>query len=140
MENFSGSFASEFFNILAAIVGINVTEMTTDINTDTEIAIPISLNNCPIGKSKSKIGINTTTVVSADPSIGAQTWRDPLYAAKIGAIPDCFNLNIFSWLTIDASTTIPTAKANPANEMTFTDKPNQEITTNVPITRLEWLT
>ena len=47
--------------------------MITDINTDTEIAIPISLNNCPIGKSKSKIGINTTTVVSAEPSIGAQT-------------------------------------------------------------------
>ena len=108
--------------------------MITDINTDTEIAIPISLNNCPIGKSRSKIGINTTTVVSAEPSIGAQTWRDPLYAAVIGAIPDCFNLNIFSWLTIDASTTIPTAKANPANEMTFTDRPNQEIATNVPIT------
>ena len=47
--------------------------MITDINTDTEIAIPISLNNWPIGKSKSKIGINTTTVVSAEPSIGAQT-------------------------------------------------------------------
>ena len=47
--------------------------------------------------------------------------------------PDSFNLNMFSWLTIEASTTIPTTNANPANEITFTDRPNHEIATNVPI-------
>ncbi len=64
--------------ILAATVGIKVTEIKTEINTDTEIAIPISLNNCPIGRSNSKIGMNTTTVVKAEPSIGAHTCLEPL--------------------------------------------------------------
>ena len=50
----------------------------TEIKTETEIAIPISLNSCPIGKSSKRIGINTTTVVSAEPSIGAQTCLEPL--------------------------------------------------------------
>ena len=67
-----------FSSILDAILGINVIEIKTDINTDTEIAMPISLNNCPTGKSNNKIGINTTTVVSAEPSIGAHTCFEPL--------------------------------------------------------------
>ena len=58
--------------------------------------MPISLNNCPTGKSSNKIGINTTTVVRAEPSIGAQTCFEPLYEAMVADIPDCFNLYIFS--------------------------------------------
>ena len=66
------------FNTLAARVGINVTEINTEIKTETDIAIPISLNNCPIGRSSNKIGIKTTTVVRAEPRIGAHTCREPL--------------------------------------------------------------
>ena len=64
--------------ILAAIVGIKVTEIKTEIKTETDIAIPISLNNWPIGRSSNKIGIKTTTVVSAEPRMGAQTCLEPL--------------------------------------------------------------
>ena len=73
IENFLNCFFGELLKILADTVGINVIEINTEIRTETEIAIPISLNNCPIGKSNNKIGINTTTVVRADPNIGAQT-------------------------------------------------------------------
>ena len=37
---------------------------------------------------------------------------------------------------MDASTTIPTAKANPASEITFMDKPSPAIATKVPITEI----
>ena len=78
IENISCFLALELFSIYAANEGINVIEIITEIKTDTEIAIPISLNNCPTGKSINNIGINTTTVVRADPSIGAQTCLEPL--------------------------------------------------------------
>ena len=64
-------------NNLEAIVGISVTEIKTEIKTDTEMAIPISRNNCPIGNCISKIGIKTTTVVRAEPRIGAHTCLAP---------------------------------------------------------------
>ena len=41
---------------------------------------------------------------------------------------------MFSWLTIEASTTIPTAKAKPAREITFIESPKEEIITKVPTT------
>ena len=41
---------------------------------------------------------------------------------------------MFSILTIDASTTIPIAKASPASEITLIDKPRPEIATKVPTT------
>ena len=96
IENFFSSLLSELSNILDATVSINVIEIITEINTDTEIAMPMSLNNCPTGKSSNKIGINTTTVVRAEPNIGAQTCFEPLYEAMVADIPDCFNLYIFS--------------------------------------------
>ena len=107
IENLFSSRSFELSSNLDATVGINVIEIITEINTDTEIAMPISLNNCPTGKSNNKIGMNTTTVVNAEPRIGAQTCLEPLYDAIAADIPDCFNLYIFSWLTIEASTTIP---------------------------------
>ena len=63
---------------LAASVGITVTDTITDIKTETDIAIPISLNNWPTGRFNVTTGINTITVVKADPSIGAQTCLAPL--------------------------------------------------------------
>ena len=63
--------------LAAANVGITVTDTITEIKTETEIAMPISRNNCPTGKSKVNTGIKTITVVSADPKIGRQTWRAP---------------------------------------------------------------
>ena len=78
IEYLFSSFSIELSNILDATVGINVIEIITEIKTDTEIAIPMSLNSCPTGKSNNRIGINTTTVVSAEPSIGAQTCLEPL--------------------------------------------------------------
>ena len=59
-------------------MGITVTETITEIITDTEIAIPISLNNCPTGNFNKTTGIKTITVVNAEPSIGAQTCLAPL--------------------------------------------------------------
>ena len=92
IENHFSSFSFELLSILEATDGINVIEIITEIKTDTEIAMPISLNNCPTGKSSNKIGMNTTTVVSAEPSIGAQTCFEPLYEAIGADMPDCFNL------------------------------------------------
>ena len=70
--SFSNRFAAPPSN-LAASVGITVTDTTTEIKTDTEIAMPISRNNCPTGKSRVNTGIKTMTVVNADPRIGPQT-------------------------------------------------------------------
>ena len=78
MERFLLISPFDSFNILAATVGIKVTEIKTEIKTETDIAIPISLNNCPIGRLSNKIGIKTTTVVRAEPRIGAHTCREPL--------------------------------------------------------------
>ena len=41
---------------------------------------------------------------------------------------------MFSKLTIEASTTIPIAKASPAREITLIDSPKPAIATKVPIT------
>ena len=49
-------------------------------------------------------------------------------------MPRCLNLKIFSKTTIAASTTIPTAKASPANDITFIDLPRAAIATKEPIT------
>ena len=48
--------------------------------------------------------------------------------------PFCLNLNIFSNTTIAASTTIPTANARPAKDITLIDLPRAAIATKDPIT------
>ena len=56
---------------------MTVADTSTEIKTATEIAMPISRNSWPIGKSSRITGIKTITVVSAEPSIGAQTCLAP---------------------------------------------------------------
>ena len=64
-------------NNRAERLGISVVETITDINTDTDMATPISLKSWPTGSFSKITGTNTTTVVSAEPRIGAQTCLAP---------------------------------------------------------------
>ena len=121
-------------NEILAIVGISVNDTKTEIITETDMATAISRNNCPTGRSTIKTGIKTTTVVNAEPKIGFHTCKAPFNDAFSEFKPDWLSLYMFSWLTIEASTTIPTAKAKPAKEMTFIESPKEEIITNVPTT------
>ena len=56
---------------------VEIHSLVRQIRTDTEIAIPISRNNCPTGRSSISTGTNTMTVVRADPKIGDHTCRAP---------------------------------------------------------------
>ena len=85
------------------------------INTDTEIAMPMSRNNCPTGKFSVNTGMNMMTVEARNPELVPN-----LTSTMIGRI-FCINATLtkpknISKETIDASTTMPTAKANPQGD------------------------
>ena len=94
----------------------------------------MSLNNCPASKFIIKIGTNTKTVVNADTITADQTCLAPKYAASFAFLPFSLCLYIFSRTTIAASTTIPTANAIPAKEITFIDLPRAAIATKAATT------
>ena len=56
---------------------MTVTETMTEISTATEMAMAISRNSWPTGSVSNSTGMKTITVVSAEPRIGAHTWRAP---------------------------------------------------------------
>ena len=107
-------------------------ETMSESSTATEIATAISRNSCPTSSCEIKIGINTITVVNADTSTAPQTCCAPRTAAFFEDSPVSRKRKIFSRITIAASTTMPTANANPANETTFMERPNAAIATNAP--------
>ena len=121
---------------LAARVGITVMETNRESSTEIEMATAMSRNNCPISSSSTRMGMNTTTVVRADTSTAVHTWLAPRYAASNLDAPSSRRRKIFSRTTIAASTTMPTAKAIPAREMTLIDRPMAAMATKVPITEI----
>ena len=82
-----------------------------------------SANNCPASSPRNTIGRNTATVVTVEANKAPQTWLVPSNDATSGSLPCSRKRTIFSSTTIDASSTMPTAKAKPASEMTFSVLP-----------------
>ena len=80
-----------------------------------------------------RIGTNTMTVVAADTRIAPHTWMVPRYAASPTGTPCCRSRNMFSRTTIAASTTMPTANARPASEITLIERPSAAMATNEPM-------
>ena len=77
--------------------------------------------------------MKTITVVSAETSTAPQTWRVPSKAACGAGFPASRKRKMFSKTTIAASTTMPTAKARPASEITLSERPSAAIATNEPM-------
>ena len=125
---------SDVASSLGASDGITVTATTSDKSTATEIATAMSRNSCPTSRFKTRMGMNTVTVVSAETSTAPNTCRAPRYAASKRGMPCSRKRKMFSSTTIAASTTMPTAKAIPAREITFSDRPIAAMATKVPIT------
>ena len=111
-----------------------MTDTKSDRITATEIATAISRNNCPTSSSMTRIGMKTMTVVSADTRTAPQTWLAPWNAASLIGMPPWRSRKMFSKTTIAASTTMPTAKARPASEITLIDRPIAAIATKEPMT------
>ena len=76
--------------------------------------------------------MNTITVVRAETSTAPHTCEAPRRAASRAGTPSSRSRKMFSSTTIAASTTIPTANARPAREMTLIDRPRAAIATNDP--------
>ena len=87
------------------------------------IAIAKSANNCPASSSRKTTGKNIATVVTVEANKAPQTWLAPSNEAIPADLPSSRKRTIFSSTMIDASSTIPTAKANPAREITLSVLP-----------------
>ena len=82
-----------------------------------------SAKSCPSTSWRNRTGRNMATVVAVDANRAPCTWPAPRSAALPGVSPFSRNLTMFSLTTMAASSTMPTAKASPAREMTFRDLP-----------------
>ena len=76
-------------------------------------------------------GRKIATVVAVDASSAPQTWPEPCSEASVGGNPFSRRRTMFSSTTIAASSTMPTAKASPASEITLRLRPAAFSTMNV---------
>ena len=107
--------------------GITVTATSSDSRTATEIATAMSRKSCATSSFSTRMGMNTITVVRAETSTAPHTSDAPRRAASRAGIPSSRSRKMFSSTTIAASTTMPTANARPASEMTLIDRPSAAI-------------
>ena len=77
------------------------------------------MNSCLVSPSVNTIGKNTHIVVNVDANMAPETCCAPYTAALYLFIPLFLNLYIFSITTILLSTSIPTPRARPDNEIIF---------------------
>ena len=62
---------------LVASAGMTVTATTRDSSTAIETATAMSRKSWPTSSSSTRMGMNTTTVVSAETNTADQTWAEP---------------------------------------------------------------
>ena len=106
-----------------AVSGMIVTATRVDTITAMAIVMARSANSWPSTSRMNKTGRKMATVVAVDASSAPQTWREPCREASVAGRPFSRRRTMFSSTTIAASITMPTAKANPAKEMTFRLRP-----------------
>ena len=104
---------------------------TTEIATAIEMVSARSPNSWPSTSFRNNTGTNTATVVAVEASSAPATWRAPVLVASSSGIPPSRSRTTLPETTIAPSTTMPTANASPASEMTFRLRPQRSSTTKV---------
>ena len=87
----------------------------------------------PTNPETAKIGTNTPSVVSVEPSSAPPTSLVPTSAASHRLSPDSSLFAILSDTTIELSTSRPIASASPAIEMIFSVMSRKNIAANVAV-------
>src|SRR5438309_136097 len=90
-----------------------------------------SPNSWPSTSFRNNTGTNTATVVAVEASSAPATWRAPVLVASSSGVAPSRRRTTLPQTTIAPSTTMPTANASPASEMTFRLRPQRSSTTKV---------
>ena len=112
---------------------MTVTEKSIERPTAALMARAMSRNNWPASSWMKTTGRNTATVVNVDAVTAPQTSLVPRTAATRAGSPNEQRRVMFSSTTTALSTSIPTANANPARLITFSERPSRPRIRNVPM-------
>ena len=122
------------FSQRAAATGSTVIAMMSETPIATEIVSARSANSWPSVFFMKITGRNTITVVSVEAKSAGQTWMAPSSAACAGEAPRSRRSRMLSSTMVAASSVMPTAKAMPAIEITFSVWPVTSMTSTVAST------
>jgi hypothetical protein len=120
------------FSSRAHIIGVTVSDTTSETSTAADSVIANSRNRRPISPPMKRIGMNTAISDRVIDSTVKATSPAPTSAARMGAIPCSMCRVVFSSTMIASSTTKPVAMVSAIRDRLFSEKPARYITPSVP--------
>ena len=120
------------FSSQAHIIGVVVSEITSEISTATDSVTANSRNSRPIWPPMNSSGINTATSDKLIATTVKPTSRAPSSAAVKRSMPASRWRLVFSSTTMASSTTKPVATVSAIRLRLFSEKPSKYITAKVP--------
>ena len=118
--------------MIAAIIGVAVSDITSEISTAAESVMANSRNSRPTMPPMNSSGMNTATrLIEIDTTV-KPTSLAPFSAASTGFMPSSTWRLMFSSTTIASSTTKPVATVSAISDRLFSEKPSSHMMPRVP--------
>ena len=111
-------------NLLEASIGIKNSATATEANSENTTVRERSPKICPAIPSTNTIGKKTAIVVRVDAKTAVPTSLTPLTADSVRPSPSSLQRNMLSSTTMELSTSIPTPRASPPNDIMLSETLN----------------
>src|SRR6202043_1005172 len=108
------------------MTGVNVRESAYDASIANTTASPSGVNRYLAGPSRNTTEVNTQLMASVETSVGTAISAAPCSVASESGMPSSVHSRwVFSMVTVESSTRMPTASASPPSVMVLSVSPRK---------------